>query len=419
MLLFLSSLQVIAQNEIVITGNIIDKKTKEPLPYATIVHQSKSIGTISNINGKFTLTLSNVKESDNIIITYMGYTPVEQTISECLTTTTYKLEPKTTELDEVVITSNDIDPKAFMREVIKEYNKNRKNDPHIAVAHFKEKAKEDGKYIMYMESIGYSLYKGELFMAAPLTKYDFLCKNTRCHVTSPKWSKYEENIGGNRATVVPGSDSNYTMFGRIEIGRLLSNRNSKKYSYKIDSTYYIGNEAVYLIDFTRGNEKGKVHVFADSKHLIKIELTTDIYYSYAIGETVNTQVNIQFNYYDNKPFVSSILAEFKNGKLEYQNYLEILSQKFNDFDLKEEEYWGLQGYSFNPYIEYNPKEWIARNIEKDPDYDKIERDLTADSISLEKHFANYSGRWFFTDQKQSTWVESGISKIKQLERSFE
>lgn len=419
MLLFLSSIQVMGQNEILIAGNIIDKKTKEPLPYATIVHQNKSIGTVSNTKGNFTLTLLNANESDNIIISYMGYKPIEKTISECMKTKTYKLEPQINELGEVVVTSRKINLKAFMRDVIKDYNKNRKDDPHIAIAHYREKAKEGGKYIMYMESIGYSIYKGERFMVTPLGKYDFICKNTRCHVINPEWSKYKDNSGSSCENVPPGSEQNYIAFGCVEIRGLLSNKYSKKYSYKIDSTYYIGDNAVYIIDFDGGKKKGKVHVFADSKQLIKIEFTTtNHYYSRAFEQWVNAKVNIQFNYFDNKPFVSSILAELKKDNLEYQNYLEILSQKFNDFELSEEEYWGLKHYSHNPWIVYDSKEWITRNIENDPDYDKIEKDLTGGKISLEKYFENYSGRWFFKEGNISTWRELGISKIKQLERSF-
>lgn len=408
------------QNERVITGNIIDKKTKEPLPYATIVNQNKSIGTISNAKGNFTLTIFNANESDNIIISYMGYKSIEKTISECMKTKTYKLEPRINELGEVVVTSRKINLKVFMRDVIRDYNKNRKDDPHIAIAHYREKAKEGGKYIMYMESIGFLSYSGKQLMDSPLIRYSFISKNTRCHVTNPQWSKYEENLGLNRETVKPGSISNYNVFGCLEISGLLSNKDSKKYSYKIDSTYFIGNNAVYIIDFDNGgNQKGKVHVFADSKHLIKIDWTTNAYFCNAFHRRVNANVYIQFNYFDNMPFVSSILAELKKENLEYQNYLEILSQEFNDIDIREEEYRSISFFDYNPYIEYDPKEWIARNIENDPDYDKIEKDLTGGKISLEKHFENYSGRWFFKDDKTLTWRESGILKIKQLERSFE
>lgn len=110
-----------------------------------------------------------------------------------------------------------------------------------------------------------------------------------------------------------------------------------------------------------GNQKGKVHVFADSKHLIKIEWTTNAYFSNAFHRSVNANVYIMFNYFDNMPFVSSILAEFKKENLEYQNYLEILSQKFNDIDIREEEYRGLSLFDYNPYIEYDPKALVSLN----------------------------------------------------------
>lgn len=413
----LLSLQVTGQNEIVINGNIIDKKTKEFLPYATIVLQNKSIGTISNINGYFSLSLFNVEESDSIIISYVGYKPIKTTISECFQTETYKLEPFINELKEIVVASKKFKLKSFIKEVIENYNKNRRKEPHIAIAYYREKAKEGTNYIMYMESIGYSVFAGKQPNAAPLSNYKFFCENTKCHVVNPQWLKYKENSNGyNVQNVVPGGGSNLNIFRYVELNGLLSNKYYKKYTYKIDSTYYIGNNAVYCIDFNGSIAKGRMYVFADSKQILKIEFTTNKYWSTAFQKRVDAQVGIQFNYFEKQPFVSSIHAEYKKENLNYQNNLEILVQKFNNFEFSKEEYWSLNSYDHNPYIEYIPKEWKTKNIQIDMDYDKIASDLNADTITLEKQFVNYSGRWFFKNVKGS---ELAKSKIKQLKQNFE
>ncbi len=414
--MIISSLQVNGQKEFVITGKVIDKKSKEPLPYTTIVYQNKSIGTISDIDGHFTLSLFDASESDSIFISYMGYESIKTIISECIQTKKYKLKPYINELSEVIVTSKKFKLKMFIKEIIADYNKNKRKNPHIAIAHYREKAKEDNQYIMFMESIGYSVFAGKRANAAPLSNYKFFCENTKCHVVNPKWVKYKENSGGyDTQNIAPSGGSNLNAFRYLELWGLLSNKYYKKYSYKIDSTYFIRNNPIYCIRFNGNIAKGTMHVFADSKQLLKIECSINKYWSTAYHKRVDAQISIQFNYFEKTPFILSILAKYKYEKLEYQNYLEVLVQKFNGFELNKKEYWSMNIYDHNPYIEYIPKEWEARNIKIDDDYNRIETDLKSNTTSIEKQFENYSGRWFFTNKKGS---ELAKSKIKKLKRNF-
>src|SRR6188768_1189336 len=55
-------------------GHVSDKNTSAPLPYASLGVKGKSIGTIANEQGDFTLDLSKANSGDSIIISYIGYT---------------------------------------------------------------------------------------------------------------------------------------------------------------------------------------------------------------------------------------------------------------------------------------------------------------------------------------------------------
>lgn len=407
-LLILFGYQAIAQKEFVLTGKIIDNKTKVPVPYATIVYQNKSIGTISNSNGYFTLSLFNANETDSLIISYVGYESIRTTIAESMQYKTYNLKPSIFEISEVVIKAKKFKLKSFIKEVIADYNKNRKSEPHIAISHYREKAKEDGKYIMYMESIGYSIFAGKQENASPLSNYKFYCENTKCHVINPSWINYKED---NKESVTPSGSSNLNVFRYLESKGLLSNKYYRKYNYKIDSTYFIGNNPVYCIGFKGSIAKGSVHILVDSKQIIRIDCLTDKYWSNAFHKRLDAQVSIQFNYFDNTSFISSINANYEYKSLEYQNSLEVLVQKFNDFKLNKDEYWSMNTYASNPYIEYLPKEWKSYDIKEDDDFGKIETDLSS-TTNLDKLFVNYSGRWFFANDKGSELVRSKIKKLK-------
>jgi hypothetical protein len=408
------TVQVKGQNKNTITGNIIDKNTKEALESATIIHQNKSIGTTSDVNGRFALTLRSARESDSIFISYMGYETIRTTVSECKKTKTYKLKPFINELIEVTITSKKLNLKKFIKEVITGYNKNKRKNAHIAIAHYKEKAKENNQYIMFMESIGYSVFAETPTNAALLSNYNFFYENTKSHVVNPKWTKYKRETYYNVQKVAPGGGANLNMFRYLELRGLLSNKHYKKYNYKKDSTYYIQNNSVYRIRFDGNNAKGVIHVYADTKQILKIECSTTKYWSTAFHKRIDAQINIQFSYFEKVPFLSKITANYQHENLEYQNNLEILVQKFNNFDLSKEEYWSMNGYDKNPYIEYIPKDWKT-TIEIDKDYDKIVADLESNPSSLEKHFENSSGRWFFPNEETN---KLAISKIKELKQNF-
>lgn len=407
------TLQVKGQNKNTITGNIIDKDTKEALQYATIIYQNKSIGTTSDINGRFTLNLRGARESDSIFISYMGYETIRTTVSECTKTKIHELKPFINELIEVTITSKKLNLKKFIKEVITGYNKNKRKNAHIAIAHYREKAKEKNQYIMFMESIGYSVFAETPANAAPLSNYNFFYENTKSHVVNPKWTKYKRAVL-NVQNVAPGGGANLNIFRSLELYGMLSNKHYKKYNYKKDSTYYIKNNPVYRIRFNGNNAKGAIHVYADTKQILKIECSTTRYWSTAFHKRVDAQIKIQFNYFEKAPFFSQITANYQHENLEYYNYLEILVQKFNNFNLSNREYWSMNGYNVNPYVEYTPINWET-TIEPDKDYAKIASDLASNSTSLEKQFENFSGRWFFPNKETN---KLAVSKIKQLKQNF-
>jgi len=417
MILLLLSLYVNGQQDFLITGRLIDKKSKEPLPYGAIVYQQKSTGTVSNNDGYFTFSIYGANRSDSILISYLGYKPIKLAISQSIEIEKYELIPDDLELKEVVVTPQKIKLRSFIKDVISDYNNNRREKPHIAIAHYREKAKENDRYIMYMESTGYSVFMGKQANAAKLSNYKFFCENTRCHVSDPQWIKYKDNSPSYfEQNVSPSGGANLNVFRYLELHGLLSKKHYSKYKYEIDSTYSIGNSEVYRIKFDGKIAKGMLHAFAESKRILKIECVTDSYWSQAFNKRLNAKVDIGFNYFERTPFISSIKASYGHQGLIYKNDLEVLVQKFNGFVLGNDEYWSLDTYNINPYIEYKPQEWMKVNIEKDRDYDIIEKDLCSGKGSLEQHFEDYSGRWFSPNSINKS--ELARSVIKRLKQNF-
>lgn len=415
-LVLIIALQVNGQKEIKITGVVVDKKTQESLPFASIVYQAKSIGTISDMNGHFDLMLTYAEPSDSLTISFVGYETFKTTIEKCTQPNKFELKPSINTLKEVIVseTSKEFNLEKYMAEVVKDYNKNKRKDAHIALAHYREKAIEDTKYIMYMESIGYSVFAPKRANAALFSNYNFFYENTRCYVENPKWMKYKENMRNpNQENVLPGGGSNLNLFRNFEELGILSKKNYKKYNFKVDSLYYVGDNLIRSISFKGPISEGSIHVFANTKQILKIDCSTNKYWGTAFHQRIDAEVKILFNYFGETPFIKSISANYEREGLKYSNSLTVLIQKFNEFKLNSEEYWSFS--SSNPYIEYIPEAWEAGSITADEDYNEIAADLSSNSTLLEKAFKEFSGRWFFTNQNHN---ETGISKIKQLKQHF-
>ncbi len=402
-----------AQNKTIISGQLIDNNTKESLPYGNIIYQVKSLGTISNIDGYFTFSLIDAQKNDSIIISYIGYKSIRTTISDCLENDIFKLKPQVNKIAPVDIKAKKFKLKIFMKEVIAEYNKSRKKDPHIAIAHYREKAKFKGRYVMYMESLGVSVFSGNRFNAAPLSNYKFFCKDSKCSVENPKWMSHEIRVATRSEEQVSNAGgANLNVFRYFEISEILSVKNSKKYNFKIDSSYFNNNNQVISINFKKGESNGIIHVFSESKKIVKIECSTKYLWSTKYKKRVHANINVQFNYFNNVPYISSIVSYYEKDGFEHFNTLTILVQKFNEFLLTKEEYWSINNYSYNPYIIYHQGVWQNFMIPVDDDYKKIETDLATKEFSLEEQFVNFSGQWFFPNKSKSELARKTILKLK-------
>ena len=69
-IMFLLSSTAIAQS-LSISGKVIDKKSQEPVIGASVLIEGTSNGTITDLDGNF--TLSNVPSKGNLVVSYICY----------------------------------------------------------------------------------------------------------------------------------------------------------------------------------------------------------------------------------------------------------------------------------------------------------------------------------------------------------
>ena len=100
-LTMLLSISIFGQERL-LQGNVLDGTTNEALPGVTILVKGTSIGTVTGVNGEFSLKVS--EGNDVLIFSYVGFLSQEITIGE-QTNLTVSLEVDSEMLDEVVVTA--------------------------------------------------------------------------------------------------------------------------------------------------------------------------------------------------------------------------------------------------------------------------------------------------------------------------
>lgn len=104
--LFLLSGLLHAQT-LTISAKVVDRETKEPLPFASVGLKNKPIGTITNLQGEFDFHIPIEFRNDVLVINMLGYLPYEDPAWTVTNNVTIIEMVKSTQfLDEVVVSDS-------------------------------------------------------------------------------------------------------------------------------------------------------------------------------------------------------------------------------------------------------------------------------------------------------------------------
>ena len=431
-IVFFFTLCLFSQGRIQLGGRVIDHDSGEGLPFAHVVITNKNLGTTTDNSGVFNLSVFSSSSSDSIIIRFVGYQDFSSSIEnfQKRNDNLIKLDKKMLLIDEVVISAKPIKLDKFMKQAIKAYWQNRRSEPHIALSHYREKAKYNNNYVMFAESIGYAIYAGDRKHDVE-SRYVFFCDNTRKSDAKPGWLQFADLTpsGDKRSSLGSYSSKTYQSFKNLETSGPLSKKEWKSFNYSLDSSYFENNRKVYVIGFNSTWSRGTIIIFTENWQLISISSSTKVRSTFIKDIIVDCNSKITFVYFDNQPFIKSINLYQKEEGLEYWNQCNTLLQKFDNFDLDRKAVWSLITFSFLPFVDYQPNIWGQySSIPIDDDYHEIGVQLNTTNMSMEQQFYNNSGKWWIHDYKDEfpeiiiehiqTYIEYAPNFIKNLRLLF-
>jgi len=166
------SVKVDLSQPLIVKGRIIDKETKEFIPYATIGVVDLGIGTISNMEGFFVLQIPSEQPMSVITISHLGYKsktiPVELLSGQQVD---IYIEPQSISIQEVII--RNVDPVALIEKAMAQKGKNYGDKAVYLTSFYREGVEKNTSILSYSEAV-FKVYKSSYARSPDLDQVKLL-----------------------------------------------------------------------------------------------------------------------------------------------------------------------------------------------------------------------------------------------------
>ena len=134
-----------------LSGIVVEGKGDSPVPYTSMGIEGESIGTMTNIDGRYDLVLPWRLRNKKISVHCLGFKPLELSPDELKLNAIVRLEPITIHLREIEV--KPVDVADVLRNFRKNIEKNYEGSTQLMVTFYRETIKRDDQYIGVWEAI--------------------------------------------------------------------------------------------------------------------------------------------------------------------------------------------------------------------------------------------------------------------------
>ena len=356
-----------------IRGKVIDSKTSEPVPYATVRLKNSQVGVISNAEGDFRILNNPGFQSDSLIVSCIGFHKLSLAFSVLKTSgmNNLKLVPNIYVLNEVSVTARKrrLSPEIIVARALRNIKNNNPAIPFSYVSYYRDYQKDSSNYLNLNEAIIQTLDKGFAY-ASDSNRYRLLDFKKNMDFLRMNMTPYYD---------LPETDHSDVSFKRIPhatVGDQYGNelfillvhdaiRNFDKRSYSFVDTLtqnfiknhwfsnpmgiYDGSTLLYKIEFTAKRKitedtyQGAIFIQPDDYSIHKLEYSG----SYLDSEKKKKDIfNIEIEY-GHEPAVNSRMCL---KYISFNNSFTIPDSSDNNFFKIEKVEWKQAG---GPYTDLN------------------------------------------------------------------
>jgi hypothetical protein len=337
LLLSIINTLVYSQQSDYIRGKVIDSKTSEPVPYATVRLKKAQVGVITNAEGDFRILNEPAFQSDSVIVTFIGYQRFSVAFNRLKTSEVNNLKLVTYifGLNEVSINARKnrrLSSQLIIGRALRNIPKNYSFKPYSFVSYYRDYQKDSLNYLNLNESIIQTLDNG-FGSPSDSNRYRLLefKKNmdfTRMNM-SPFYDLPESDHSDVKFKRIPYAvvgDQNGNELFILMVHDAIRNFDTRSFSF-IDTLtkdfirnhvfsnpagVHVGNTILYKIDFSvkrriTGDNvlmKGAIFIQPDDYSIHKIEYSASLLNSEKKNNEIFS-INIE---YGHEPAVDSLMC---------------------------------------------------------------------------------------------------------------
>jgi hypothetical protein len=244
-----------------IRGKLIDGKSKEAIPYASIYIKDKSIGTTTNDEGRFLFHVPSKFDKDTLIISAIGYNQFKSAISIMLEAESIvELKQSLTLLSEVTVhaSKKELTGKDVVKKAVANIPKNYPMKPFIIEGFFRDLQRENDKPVELLEAALRFRYKDYNPGYEEVEIIEVRRSYNKRHAVNGTYDRQN--------SIFDLMEDNYVKhrFGPMTV---------KGWTFTIDSILTYNNQTVYKISGTRSvNESTVMYINSDDFSILKLEL---------------------------------------------------------------------------------------------------------------------------------------------------
>lgn len=254
-----------------VSGWIKEKETGQPLPYATLGIYGKGKGTVSNLDGGFSLKVTGDDLADSLRISYLGFRnliiPVNILIGSNYN---IELEREYIPIPEVIIRTRD--PLALIKSIRLNIPENYGTTPAILSAFYRESISRKSKLQEYSEAV-INIYKSPYARSLQTDQVSLYKSRKIINTDLSDTLVVKLKAGLNACLFLDGIRNTFDF---------ISEENIEDYNYRIIDIISFDDEAAYVVEF---NQKEHVTDLALFKGLIYIN--TDNYGVHSVEFEIN------------------------------------------------------------------------------------------------------------------------------------
>jgi len=264
-LLFLP-LRIDAQlNDNKISGQLLDKETKEPIMFASIYLKGVAIGTTSNEEGYFTFHFPSFNNLNTIVISSIGYESIERNANDFISNQKIMLSSKVSKLDEVVITNTKkkkLTAKQIVSKAYKQIEDNYPKESYITEGFIRDLQNEDGQYVEYLECA--AKFYNEAIHISKVPKVELIEVKSSYIANKNPWNKKWER----KNSIIDLVEDDFI---RFDYGPIKAKGGWK---YELDDILLHNNKYVYkIVGIDKPFQKATLYIDTESFAFVKLELT--------------------------------------------------------------------------------------------------------------------------------------------------